>query len=134
MENYYIGKDLNHRVWTHKKAERRTNKTFSIPRDIVRPPVSTMEPIYTDGDYLYTITPFSSSEGQQGKLMAAVSFLYYTVSKYEASTGRFLTILYAHTSRREVKNILNDMVKFSDLQKIENPYHLYDLRIINGYV
>ena len=133
MINYAIGTDLSYAVNIKKKAEKPSTKKFKIPSDIKRPPKSSMENIYTDGEFLYTISPFSFSKSELGRLMVGTSFLYYSIAKYDSSTGRFLETMYSHTNKATVSNVFEKLIKQNNLKLVDNPYLLYDLRIMNGY-
>lgn len=129
-----IGVDLKYQVDIKQNPERKPTRKYKIPPDIKRPAANTMEKVYTDGEYLYRIAPFSFPEKEHiGRMMACTSYLYYGIAKYEVDTGRFLGSLYSHTDKDTVKRVFEKAVEYSELKKIENPYLLYDLRISNGY-
>ena len=135
MENSWgIGKDLKYRVSPNAvKPERVHTKTYPIPADIVRPSVRTMEPVYTDGEFLYRIAPFSFEEYKIGYMMACVSYMYYGIAVYDKDTGRFLKSLYSHTDKDDVQQKFFQYMEQIKCTKIDNPYVLYDLRITHGY-
>ena len=130
-----IGKDLKH--WVNPaavKPERIHKKTYTIPTDIVRPSARTMEPVYTDGEFLYRVAPFSFKESQIGYMMVCVSFMYYGIAVYEKDTGRLLKSLYSHTDKDEVQRIFSQYIDKAGCKKIDDQYVLYDLRIKHGYL
>lgn len=115
-----------------KKPERKHTKTYRIPNDIKRPPASTMEPVYDDGNYLYAVMPFLMDKAEElGRLMLGVSFLYYAIAYYERDTGRFLGSGYGNTDKKVVEQRFSKFTPY--LSKIEDPYYLYHLRISHGY-
>ena len=100
----------------------------------MRPAVQTMEPVYTDNEFLYKVAPFSFKENQIGRMMACVSYLYYGIAKYEMETGRFLNAEDCYTDRDYVHNKFDVKCMENNWVKIDDPYFLYDLRISNGYL
>ena len=127
-----IGKDLKHPVHIKLKPERPPSKTYSVPADIVRPSARTMEPVYTDGQFLYRVAPFLFQDNQTGYMMACTSFMYYGIATYDPSTGRFLKASHTHTDKSYVQNKFNALC--SNWIKLDDPYVLYDLRIKHGYL
>ena len=132
--DFGIGKDLKYKVSTQlAKPERVHRKTYKIPSDIVKPSIQTMEPVYTDGNFLYKVSPFMFQENQIGYMMVCTSFMYYGVAVYDKDTGRFLKSLYSHTDKDDVQQKFFQYMEQIKCTKIDNPYVLYDLRITHGY-
>ena len=130
-----IGKDLKHRVNPAAVTPEKVHKkTYPIPADIVRPSARTMEPVYTDGEFLYRVAPFSFKDNQVGYMMACVSFMYYGIAVYDKNTGRLLKSLYSHTDKGDVQSVFSKYIDKAGCTKIDDPYVLYDLRIKHGYL
>lgn len=126
-------KQMSYEVTIKHKPERKSNKVYAIPKDIVRPSASTMEPVYDDGQYLYKVSPFSFPKHEEfGRLVMGISFLYYGIAKYDKATGRFLGNGYSHTDKQEVQKRMETECK--NWKLIDDPYYLYDLRISHGYL
>ena len=121
----------HHEIKIKVKPERTSIRIYQIPKDIKKPNLD-KEGIYSDNNYLYRIAPYSlPKEEQFFCLVAAISFLYYGLTKYDKETGRRLEVIYSHTDRKAVEEYLKN--NYSELKKLDNPYLLYDLRISHGY-
>ena len=120
-----------HEIKIRIKPERKPTRIYQIPKDIKRPNLDEEE-IYSDDKFIYRIAPYSlPKEEQFFCLVAAISFLYYGLTRYDKEIGRRLEVIYSHTDEKVVKEYLKN--NYPELKKENNPYLLYDLRISHGF-
>ena len=120
-----------HEIKIKLKPERKSTRTYKIPKDIKRPNLD-FEKIYSDNNFIYRIAPYSLPKQEQFFCLAsAISFLYYGFTRYDKETGRRLEVIYSHTDKKEIENWVRN--SYPELEEIEDKNFLYDLRISHGY-